>query len=420
MTTVNPWKQLAAIVLVALLGINVILNGVIPALSRVDTDFPNYFTAARLVVDGADTDRLYDDAWFQEQMRRYRIGNPEEGKFAPFPPPTAMLLVPLARLEPLEALRVVTALSIVCLLAAAALLARILRHGYIESLAFVLLSGLAVTSALRLGQPYMLVSLSCIAGYYARERGAPLVAGLCFGLFTPLKYFPIVFLVYFACRREWRLALGGAIAILAVVGSSVAVLGIRVHETFLSSVFGHHLTANLSLQDPFTAHFQSFDTLLRRLFVRDASANPHPWVALPWLQPIGVPLIKALILATTIVVLLRLAAFARRGGPDSVAPSIGVLGVVTLLMAPATAPYHCVLLWLPVALLVDYFQRQRAPAFAGLMLGLYALIGFFPYGHAYRFEGRGALTLLAYPRLWLLMAMFALCITFVRTRRAAA
>lgn len=412
----SHWKALAGAVLLVVLGATVIVMGIAPAISRVDTDFPNYFTAAKIVADGGAVNRLYDDSWFQQQMRHYGIGKPEEGKFAPFPPPTALLLVPVAGLQPLEALRVVTVLSVLCLLCSAFLLARILAWSYLESTVFLLLSGWAVVGALRLGQPYMLVSLSCIAGYYARSRDAPLLAGLCFGLFTPIKYFPVVFLIYFAWRREWRLVLGGAAAILIVAGLSVGVLGWRVHEIFLSSVLGHHLTANLDLQDPFSAQFQSFDTLFRRLFVLDPIANPHPWLALPRVQLIGMPVTKAVILATALVALLRLARSSSKDAADSVGPSLGILGILTLLLAPATATYHFVLLWLPVGLLVEHFRRERAGGYAGLMLALYVLIGFCPYGHAYRFEGRGALTVLAYPRLFLLLAMFVLCIVFVCRR----
>jgi hypothetical protein len=69
-----------------------------------------------------------------------------------------------------------------------------------------------------------------------------------------------------------------------------------------------------------------------------------------------------------------------------------------------------VLLWLPVALLFDHFLSERARVPAYLILSAYVLIGFIPYGHTYRFEGDGALTVLAYPRLFLLLAMFVVCI----------
>jgi hypothetical protein len=411
-------KRLAGVILLVALAVTCIVRGVVPAVTRLDSDFPNYLTAAKIVADGGSAERLYDDSWFEEQMRRYRIGKPEAGKFSPFPPPTALLLVPLARLEPLTALRVMTGVSLLCLLFSIILLARILAWSYVESAVFVLLSGYAVFNALRLGQPYIVVALSCILGYYARLRGAPLLAGLCFGLFTPIKYFPVVMLIYFAFRREWRVVLGGTVGVVAVVALSIGVLGWKVHETFLSSALGNHLIGNLSLQDPFTASFQSFDALFRRLFVLDAASNPRPWLALPGLQMIGVAITKVVILATAIATLIRIANSSLN---DKVAPSIGILGILTLLLAPATATYHFVLLWLPVGLLIDHFWRAHAPVHASLLLVLYILIGFFPYGHAYRFEGRGGLTVFAFPRLFLLLAMFVVCVSFVwsRTRPAA-
>src|SRR3984957_20937813 len=125
-----------------------------------ETCFPKYLKGAKLVADGGNTDRLYDNGWFQDQMRRYRIGKPSEGEFKPFPPPTALLLLPLARLQPLQALRVLTGVSVLCLICSIILLAKILSWSLVDSTVFVLLSGYAVLGVFRLGQPYILVSLS--------------------------------------------------------------------------------------------------------------------------------------------------------------------------------------------------------------------------------------------------------------------
>jgi hypothetical protein len=407
------FNRFVAILLFAALACALTVRGFVPAMSKVDSDFPGYFTAAKIVADGGDVERLYDDSWFQDQMRHYQIGKPYAGKFSPFPPPTALLLVPLAQLEPLHALRVVTGVSVLCLVCAIVLLARILCWSMIDSAVFILLSGNAVIGALRLGQPYILVSLSCVLGYYAYVKGRPVLAGVCFGVFSPIKYFPLTILAYFASRKEWKLVLGGATAILAVASVSVGVLGWKIHEDFLSSVLGNHLIANIHMQNPFTASFQSFDTLFRRLFVFDATLNPQPWIALPRLHVIGVVITKAAIFLAGIATLVKLA---RNAAGNATAPSIGLLGVLTLLLAPATATYHFVLLWLPVGLLVDYFFRQPAGARAYFILGTYALIGFFPYRFTTPFEGRGGLTVLAYPRLFLLLAMFAGCVYFVWNR----
>jgi Glycosyltransferase family 87 len=410
-------RRTAALLLFVALTLVLAARGIVPALSKVDTDFPNYFTAAKIVADGGNTDRLYDNGWFQDQMRRYQIGKASEGEFKPFPPPTALLLLPLARLQPLDALRVLTGVSVLCLICSIILLGKILSWSLVDSAIFVLLSGYAVLGALRLGQPYILVSLACILGYYARLKSRPVLAGICFGLFTPIKYLPVVFLVYFAFRKEWKVVLGGAAAIVMVTAVSVGVLGWQIHEDFLSSVLGNHLIAKLDLQDPFAVSYQSFDSLFRRLFIYDPTLNPQAPFALPRLQGIAVLITKASILLAAIGTLVRLA---RTGGDGATGPSIGILGIVTLLLAPATATYHFVLLWLPVGLLIDYFIRRGARARAYFILGAYALIGFFPYRYTIPFEGRGGLTVLAYPRLFLLLAMFVACVHFIWTRAESA
>jgi Glycosyltransferase family 87 len=407
------YNRSVAIVLFAVLAAVLIARGIVPAMSKIDSDFPGYFTAAKIVADGGPVERLYDDVWFQQQMHRYGFGSESIGKFSPFPPPTAFLLMPLARMQPLNALRVVTVLSTLCLAGSIILLARILSLSWVEATVFVLLSGYAVINTLRFGQIYIAVSFSCIAGYYAYLKDRPVLAGVCFGLFVPFKYFAAVILIYFAFRRNWRIVLGGGLVVSLIGMVSVVVLGWKIHETFLCSVLGNHLVGVLSEQDPYTASFQSFDSLFRRLFVYDAVLNPRPWFVCPPLQIIGVSVVKASIMFSAFATLIKLA---RSGAAAGVAPSIGILGILILLEAPATATYHFVLLWLPVGLLVHYFFCRRDRACGYFILGTYVLIGFIPYGHTQRFEGRGGLTVLAYPRLFLLLTMFIAGVYFIWSR----
>jgi len=403
----------AVVVMFAVLTGLLFIRGILHAMSVTGTDFPNYLTAAKIVADGGEVERLYDNQWFQEQMRRYHIGIPEQGKFAPFPPPTALLLLPLTSLTQLDALRVMTVVSVLCLIASALLLMRILSWSFFRSSVFVLLSGYAVFNCLRLGQPYIVVSLSCILGYYAYLKGRPVLAGVCFGLFVPIKYFPVVMLVYFACRREWKVVLGGVLAIATIALVSIGILGWKIHEEYLASVLGNHLIGKLSMQDDFATSYQSLDALSRRLLVFDAAENPHPWAVLPRLQMIAVMIVKAALAFAAVATLIRLA---RKDFAGYIAPSLGILGVLALLIAPATATYHFVLLWLPVALLTGYLFREGARLRGYLVLGLVAIIGFVRYQYSQPFEERGALVVLAFPRLWLLMAIFVVCLSFVWSR----
>lgn len=406
----RAWTTLLVIGLAAY----VFSKGIVPAMSEVTADFPGYFTSARIVIDGQETQRLYDDDWFRQQIRRYGLESAKNpGKFAPFPPPTALLLVPLARYEPLTALRIVTVVSVLCLIGSIFLLARILAWNPVDSALFILSSGLAIIGGLRCGQPYIVISMFCILGYYLYLQRRPWLAGLCLGLFVPIKYFPIIILAYFAFRREWKVVMGGAAAIVAVGLLSIAVLGWKVHEIFILSVFWNHLIGRLSLQDqtvPFTAVYQSFDTLFARLFVFDPARNPQPLVAAPLLRTVSLIAVKGSILLIAVAALAKLAG---RGAAGAAAPSIGILGIVLFLIAPATATYTCALLWLPVALLINHFLRNDARTPAYFMLGAYAFIGFIPYNYVYPFEGHGGLSVLAYPRLLVLFAMFIGCAYFI-------
>jgi hypothetical protein len=70
--------------------------------------------------------------------------------------------------------------------------------------------------------------------------------------------------------------------------------------------------------------------------------------------------------------------------------------------------------------MINYFVRQGARVRAYFILGAYALIGFFPYRYTTPFEGRAGFTVLAYPRLFLLLAMFVACVHFFWSRAESA
>jgi hypothetical protein len=404
------------LLLVGLVGY-LLLTGVMPALTAITDDFPEYFTSAKSVRDGQDAVKLYDGAWFREQTRRYAVGPPENpGEFTPYPPPTALLLTPLTGFNPLTALRIVTALNVACLICSMLLLSRIFAWRLLDSALFILSSGWALRSGLRFGHPYILISTFCLLGYYLYRKRQPWLAGLCLGVFVPIKYYPVIILAGFALRRQWRVLLGGGIAIAAVALLSIGVLGWKVHQIFLLDVLFNHLTGHIVPGPRFTAVFQSFDTLFERLFILDPARNPQPWLAAPLAANVAIVSTKGLLVLAAAAALIKLA---RGAAAVAIAPTIGILGVLVLLIAPGTGTYAFVLLWLPVALLIDYFLSERARLPAYLILSTYVLIGFIPYGHTYPFEGQGGLTVLAYPRLFLLLGMFVVCIYAVTFPRPA-
>lgn len=384
--------------LISLLAFVSIL-GIFPALTRIQTDFPNYYTAGVIARTGVGVERLYDDQWFQEQI--HEQGIPELGKFSPFPPATALLFIPLSWFTPLTALRILTLANILLLGGTVGLLAKLFHVSVRESCVFVLLSGLAVVNCFRFGQLYIALMFTMVLSYYRLTQRRPLLAGLAAGILLPVKYFSVVLLLFFLLKREWKAALATLAMSGLVLSLSISVLGWRIHEEWLLTVVGQHLQSHLTQQNPFSMNFQSFDSLCRRLFLFDAALNPHPMFDAALLYPITKYLSVALVLAATASVVVRMAKRQAVSGN-----MLALLSVAALLVAPATATYHFLLLCLPVGILLAGFHRDGNTRLFWLTLGAYCAIGFLPYKFFAVFDGHAAFTLLAYPRLWLLILLF--------------
>jgi len=399
-------------ILVCALVFYVVDKGVLPAFRTIDSDFPNYYVAAKIIREGNDPARLYDDGWFQQQI--HASGIRQLGKFSPFPPATALVLLPLTGFSPLTALRIVTVLNLLMVAAAILLLARCCAFTLLESSAFVLLSGIGLVNCIRFGQLYIAVSLLMVLGFFLLERRQEAWAGACLALPVPFKYFPAVYLAYFGMKGKWKILLASAAVVLGIFGISVAFMGWQVHAQFFRSILPRHLQSDLSPADPFSVAFQSWDSLLRRLFVYDAARNPHP-VVHAW--GFYLALKAAIILCTTAAAGQGMRWAERNGNSGGQRLSIALLGIWGLLIAPATATYHFILLWLPVGCLLAYLRETGKAGWFCLSLSLYAGIGFVPYAAFRSLAGQGVLSLAAYPRLWLTCALFFVALAAAHGRK---
>lgn len=398
-------------VLLAAAGTFVLWRGVLPAFTHIDTDFPNYYTAGSLARTGTNIERLYDDAWFQNEI--HRLGMNQQGKFSPFPPPTALLFIPFAFLPPLTALQVMSALNVLCLALSVYIIRRLFDFSLLHSTLLVLLSGWGLANCFRFGQLYVALSLSMLAAVYFGRRGKCVIAGVCIGSLLPIKYFSVLLLLDEILKRRWQTVLASFATVVAICAISILILGWEIHRVWLFSVLGEHLQGDLSGQDVYSFTFQSFRSLFRRLFLFDPLLNPNPWIDSTTAYHLATAASLLFPLALTIRAILRVK-------EDETLPELSVAILLTagLLVAPATATYHFVLLWLPVGILLERFSRSEQTNLALATVTCYTAIGFLPYSLFQQFDGAGLLTLLAYPRIFLMTALFGLSLLSARSLRA--
>ncbi len=384
-----------------LLAAFLLMRGILPSLAEITTDFPNYYTAARIVVSGEETGRLYDDAWFQQKM--LETGFSQEGKFSPFPPATALLFVPLALIPPQQALQILTLFNLLLLIGCVFLLVRLFSLSTLQGTVLVLLGGSGLANCFRFGQLYILLSFLMLLALYLSESSKPVLAGLSAGALLPVKYFSIMNVLDFVVRRRWSAVVAAFVGAGMISVVSAFVMGLDVHREFALSVLPNHLQSNLSLQDPYSTSFQSLDSLLRRLFLFDAEANPRPLMhsaqVFFWL--------KLVIVSVVFIVTIHGIILARRNSANPMLP-LAIMCLAGLFIAPATASYHFVLLWLPVGVLTSTFLAREESRLATTTLAAYAGIGFLPLSWFKVFEGTGLFAVFAYPRLGLLSVLFLL------------
>jgi hypothetical protein len=348
--------------------------------TQVETDFPNYYTAAVLTVQGQPLWNFYDWTWFQRQMN-YTGTERQLGSYIPFPPFAMAPVLPLVGLEPQQAKQVWLIFTLLCLMASVWMLARLTGFDPTEILILALLARNALSNNFILGQDYVFLLLILIGAAWCITRGHDVMCGVLLGLFFAIKLYTAPFALYFAVRRQWKAfgAMIGSIGLLAVV--SIAVFGYQSTRYFATTVLPRGIDG--SVLDPYNPGWNSMTTFLRHTFVPEAELNPHPLFAAPTLF--------FFLRSFYILGLVGLSLLAVRRQPGDEARAFGWFVVVLLALSPNTSSYHFILLLLPIALLL------RGASFSwsvGLLL-LYLLTeNVLRPWNAWLF-----------PRLWLLLAL---------------
>ena len=309
--------------------------------THIETDFPNYYTAAVMTLRHEPLRNFYDWTWFQRHIHYAGIDH-QLGGYIPFTPLTMLHTLPLASLPPQRAKQVWMVLEIFFLAAVVLLVARLSRLDP----AIVLLMTLVATSALStnflFGQDYLLLLLFLAAAAWCLLSGRPFAAGALLGLVFAIKLYSAPFLFYFAVRRQWRALLGMSASIAVFACVAIAIFGFDGVRYFATAVLPRAVDG--AVIDPYNPGFATMTAFLRHTFVREAELNPHPLFDFP----------AAMFFLRSCYVLgmvgTALAVVARKSWPE--ARSFAWFLLVTFALSPNTASYHYILLLLPVALLL--------------------------------------------------------------------
>ncbi|MDR0479199.1 MAG: DUF2029 domain-containing protein [Burkholderiaceae bacterium] len=162
--------------------------------SQQRTDYTVYVAAGQALLD-------HRDIYLAQSIRGWRYV---------YPPPFAILLVPLARIPLTLGASIWYLLSVASIGASAIMSAALLgptplkaKPYLIYGLPLLSLFTLLISGTLRCqASPFMFFFM--IAAFYFHLKNHPIAAGFSLACAVLLKVFPIVLIIYFILRRDWR------------------------------------------------------------------------------------------------------------------------------------------------------------------------------------------------------------------------
>ena len=365
---------------------------------RNTTDFPNYYTAARLAASHGELARFYDFPSFQREMNRAGNGL-QLGGYVPQTPMTMVPFLPLATLGPMAAKRVWLVLNLGFLGWSLFLLSRLSRFD-IAQLWLVAFLGLgALRQNFLLGQYYVFMMAILTSGVYCLLRSRDASAGVAFASAVILKLYAAPFFLLLAISHRYRAMIGGIVVGLLAVAFTVTLFGWDGLAFYCTQVLPRSLAGETL--NPFHPSNNTFVTLLRRMLLFEPELNPHPLADAPG--------VLSFLQCTFTLAILSIPALASLANGSHVTKrELAWWSIALLLVSPNTASYTFVLLILPVVLMLDELPWSKWP----LVLLPYALLSL---------PLNPTLSVLA-PRAWLLAFLFVVAgwpqITSINRRTA--
>jgi Glycosyltransferase family 87/WD40-like Beta Propeller Repeat len=335
------------------------------AWKTLNTDFPNYYTAARLAHEGYDTSRMYEWPWIEREKDHRAIDIRVIG-LLPITPFSTLAVWPITGLSPLAAKHVWILLNLALLVPIAWLLRSMTGLSY-QRVALILALCFPLHRNLMYGQFYIILLLLLAAACWAYLRGARALAGVLVAIAAACKIFPVLFFVLFLRRRDWRALAWGWFTGLAAAGLSVAVFGWNVHRTYLHEILPW--TLHGEGMPPYVAS-ASISGLLHRLFLSEPQWNPHPWHYSPLAYALLLPGLQMLVLAPAVLLI-------RSDDRTRIRVLLEWSALLTASLAISTVPalYNFVLMSLPVCVLAAILLQRKQHGWLVALLIIYLGIG---------------------------------------------
>ena len=309
---------------------------------------------------------MYEWSWIEREKDHRGVDIRVIGPI-PLTPFSMLVAWPLVGLTPLAAKHVWIVLNLAFLLPIGWMLRLMTGLSY-QRIGLAMLLSFPLYRNLLYGQFYILLLLLLTAACFSYLRGYRAVAGALVAIAAASKVFPLLLLVFFLQRRDWRALVSAAITGISAVAVSIAVLGLNVSRTWLEEILPW-VTQGEGLGTYSTT--ASISAVLHRLFLSEPQWNPNPWHYSPVIYAWLAPALPMLVLVPAILLIRR-----EDESKRQILLEWSALVTVALAISAMPASYHFVVMVFPVCVLLGILlQNKRYGWFLALIVA-YLGIGY--------------------------------------------
>lgn len=336
------------------------------AWGTLNTDFPNYYMAARLVHERYDTSRMYEWSWIEREKDHRGVDIRVIG-LLPITPFSTLAILPLTQLTPLAAKHIWILLNLAFLLPIGWMLQLMTELSY-RRIGLAIFLSFPMYRNLLYGQFYILLLLLLIAACLSYVRGYRALSGALVAIAVSCKVFPLLILVFFLLRRDGRALVSAVITGISAAAVSIAIFGINANRIWLEEIL------------PWVMHGEGLGTytttpsisgILHCLFLSEPQWNPHPWHVSPVIYALLAPTLQMLVLAPAILLVCR-----EDKSQTRILLEWSALLTAALAISTIPASYNFVLMVLPVCVLSSILLRDRRYGWLSALIIAYLGIGF--------------------------------------------
>lgn len=350
-------NRLISAVIFYLMSILFVLFVFVPSVKKINTDFPNYYVSSNMLLDGKDLKTAYDNVEFNRQLLLYGIDN-QIVSFMPYPPVNAILFLPIAGLEPLTAKLVWNVFNAFLLLMSIYVIRKLTNFDFYTVGIIFFLSAYALTNNFMFGQAYLLVVLCLCLSVYYMVRGKDVFSGLFMALSIVLKFYTVFFIFLFIFKKRLKLLFYTLAIGIIIYIPVILITGVDVNLFYYSK-----LIFRLSdgwVGTAYAIEYQSFLTLLHKLFSYEPMLNPHPLINSMIMFYVFKYLFICGILSASLSYLVK--------PNENIKLEISLFCIISLLFLPLNASYQFIVLIPAIIFLCEYYMKDKDYIMIGWLL----------------------------------------------------